>query len=589
MRSDVRGICIKGEKDMKAKLAMTRREALEWLGLGMAGTVLPVSAGGNNKDPNFKGWDSVIPTVAPAKPIKPRRILIFNRNVNAQNLPSGGHGSIATATEAFTLMGKRTGAFETVVSRDQHIFSKDSLKTFDAVCLNDTVGNIFTEPDLRQNLMEFITGGGGLIGLHGVTAAFSQLWSFAETWPEMGCVIGGRGASHRSMDEDIVMRIEEPEHPLMAAFGGATAVPWHGEFPPRPPYSRIRNRVLASIDIKASHLENEPHDNAYRADQDYGLVWVRRYGRGRIFMTTLGHHDAEYQSPVFLKMMLAGFQFVAGDLDVPVIPSARLTPAIRAQEKLGWCLGLEAYTFYKKDFFYTVDQAAANGMAYVGGLDFQRVSPAMKKNFTPDLSDDELREIRMKLDATGIRLLTYFYCGKFKTEAECRKVFEFGKKMGVECFMSEPDLAAMPMVDRFCKEYGIKLGIHNHDAKISPNNWNPDQILKICERLSPMVGACADVGFWMRNGIDPVQAAGKLKGRLITLQMHDLDGKGADVPWGKGTFDYKGFLQKLRELNVKPVMFGLEYSDRFDDNLKEVKECADYFNALSLAFAKEAK
>src|SRR5512137_1972456 len=100
--------------------------------------------------------EQAVPQKAIVQPTKPRRLLIFTLNVGY-----GGHPSIAYANEAFTLMGKRTGAFETTVSDDPAVFAPANLKQYDAVFFNNTVGNCFTNADLRHSLLEFITGGGG--------------------------------------------------------------------------------------------------------------------------------------------------------------------------------------------------------------------------------------------------------------------------------------------------------------------------------------------------------------------------------------------------------------------------------------------
>src|SRR5690606_20772302 len=60
---------------------------------------------------------AALPARAPVQPARRRRLLIFDLNVNY-----GGHRSIRTANRAFTLMGEKTGAFETVVSRDPEVF-----------------------------------------------------------------------------------------------------------------------------------------------------------------------------------------------------------------------------------------------------------------------------------------------------------------------------------------------------------------------------------------------------------------------------------------------------------------------------------
>jgi len=87
--------------------------------------------------------EQALPAKAAVQPATPRRLLIFTRNVGY-----GGHKSIAHASEAFTLMGKKTGAFETTVSADPAVFERESLKQFDAVFLNIAIGNAFADPRL---------------------------------------------------------------------------------------------------------------------------------------------------------------------------------------------------------------------------------------------------------------------------------------------------------------------------------------------------------------------------------------------------------------------------------------------------------
>ncbi|MHC4542893.1 MAG: hypothetical protein ACYS74_24490, partial [Planctomycetota bacterium] len=102
-----------------------------------------------------------------------------------------------------------------------------------------------------------------------------------------------------------------------------------------------------------------------------------------------------------LEFYLAATQFALGDLPAPTTPSAKLTPAIAAREKLDWRLGIEAYTFHKYTLFEAIDRTARLGLPYMGGLSFQKVSEAIPKNFDSQLTDDELKQIRLKLDAAG--------------------------------------------------------------------------------------------------------------------------------------------------------------------------------------------
>ena len=371
--------------------------------------------------------EAAIPAKAFVAPRKPRKLLIFDLNVNY-----GGHGSIPTANLAFTLMGAKTGAFETEISRDPAVFKPDSLKRFDAVFFNNTVGNLFEDTALRQSLVEFVYAGGGLMGVHGTSVAFMKWPGAIEDWPEFGIMLGARGANHKTNDEHVFIRLDDPTHPINQPFGGD--FDYHDEFfRVHEPYSRNRVRVLLSIDTAKTDMKQSPsYGKVERADNDYALAWVRQYGRGCAFYCGFAHHPSVFWDPKMLQFYLAATQFALGDLPAPTTPSAKLTPAIRAQEQLGWRLALVPSTSKESILFETIDKAATLGLLYVGGCNRQKVSRDIPKGFDDQLSSDERRQIRLKLDAAGVRLLTYRIDG-----VPSDKIVEFAKRLGVEAVTTQ--------------------------------------------------------------------------------------------------------------------------------------------------------
>jgi sugar phosphate isomerase/epimerase/type 1 glutamine amidotransferase len=535
-----------------------------------------------------KKIEEAIPDKAIVNPIKPRRLLIFTLNVGY-----GGHPSIAYANEAFTLMGKKTGAFETTVSNDPAVFEKASLSQFDAVFFNNTVGNCFTNASLRQNLVEFVTGGGGLMGVHGTTVAFTQWPGATEDWPEFGYMIGARGANHKDSTEPVWMKPDDATHPLNSVFGGQ-ALEYRDEFfRVHDPYSRKRLRILLSIDTqKTDPNQGAPRGNCFREDNDYALSWIRNYGRGRVFYFTVAHNPYVFWDRTMLRYYFGALQFILGDLPAPTLPSAYLTDAARAGEKLGWKLGVEASTFSESTFFEAINKTARLGLPYIGGLGVQPVSKDIPRNFDAELSDAELQAIRLKLEDSGLRLLTYYIQDIPGNESGCRKIFEFGRKMGIETFIAEPKPEALDMVEKLANQYGINVALRNRDPKTSPNYWNPEGILKVCRGRSAHLGACANLGNWMRSGVDPVHAVRRLKERLITVQMHDLDtrsAEGQDVPWGTGAGRSREFLQALKTLKLRPTMIGIEFSGDRLESMPKVTQCIEFYNANTLNLAGTQK
>jgi uncharacterized protein (TIGR02145 family) len=534
--------------------------------------------------------DAALPATA-ATPAKPRRLLIYTRSAY------DGHDlAIATANEAYTRMGRRTGAFETTVTDDPACFSRDSLRHFDAVFLNDTIGRTDDDPARRAALLEFITGGGGLLGVHGTSIAYTKnLWPAQEDWPEFGHLLGARGYAHRHglTEEPIHVKIDDPAHPLARAFP-SDGYPWTDEiFRFHAPYSRKNVRVLLSLDPARTDLSRyAPGDACLRDDHDYALAWIRSYGRGRVFYSALGHSPENFLEARSLRFHLDAVQFALGDLPAPTTPSAYLTPAVRAQERLGWRLGLEAYTFHKFTLFEALERTAALGLPYYGGLSFmQRVSADIPKNFDQNLSADELRQIRLKLEAVGVRMPVYYAQTIPSDEPAARRLFEFGRQMGFETFICEPQADQLDLLERLADEYGINIGIHNHGPDISPHTWRPEMVLALCEGRSPRIGAAPDLGYWLRLGIDPVEAARLLGKRILTVQMHDLHErgpKGHDVPWGTGAGESAAFFRELHRLGVKPTMIGLEFSRAFETNTPDVANCIEFFNTFVQELAPSA-
>ena len=525
--------------------------------------------------------EQAVPTEAIVKPLKARKLLIFDANAGY-----GGHGSIPYTNDAFTLMGKNTGAFETVISRDPQVFQADSLKQYDAVFFNNTVGNLFTDPQLRQNIVDFVRRGGGLMGVHGTTAAFLN-WggpnSGSEDWAEFGEMIGGRGAVHREMDETIFVKVEEPDHPLMQFFPKEGFEYQSEFFRVSDPYSREKQRVLMSIDKEKTNLNREPYIGVKeRADEDYALAWVKSYGQGRCFYSAFGHDPKIFWDPAMLKFYLAATQFVLGDLDASTLPSAMVNDTIRTHEQLGWRLVMPAYTFHRFSLFETIDKTAELGLRYCGGLSFQKVGGGIDKFLDPEqLNDEEIAAVVAKLQAKGIRMVSYYYHELPGDEAACRKIFEFARKLGIETFLSEPKAENLDMIERLCDEFGINVALHNHAERLSPHLWHPQKVLELCQNRGPRIGACGDLGYWMRAGVDPIEAARILKNRLMVVQVHDLDEfspNGSDVRWGTGAGKTKAFFEELHKLGVRPLDVDLEYSNNFEDNMEDCRKCIEFFN-----------
>jgi sugar phosphate isomerase/epimerase len=149
----------------------------------------------------------------------------------------------------------------------------------------------------------------------------------------------------------------------------------------------------------------------------------------------------------------------------------------------------------------------------------------------------------------------------------------------------------MDVCEKLAKEYNIKVAIHNHPG---PKNfyWNPDTVLTAVKGRSPLLGVCADVGHYVRSGLDPVACLKKLEGRIIALHFKDLvkdkDAKGKeimhDVPWGTGISNAKAMLAELKRQGFRGA-FCIEYEYNWEKSVPEITQCVKFFNAACAELA----
>ena len=82
-------------------------------------------------------------------------------------------------------------------------------------------------------------------------------------------------------------------------------------------YSRDKLRVLMRLDASKLDLANK---NVHRTDRDFAVTWAKMYGKGRVFYTTLGHVEDNWDKPEFQKMIIEAVKWATGMIDADVTP-----------------------------------------------------------------------------------------------------------------------------------------------------------------------------------------------------------------------------------------------------------------------------
>jgi type 1 glutamine amidotransferase len=252
---------------------------------------------------------AALPAGAAAPPRKRRKLLVFWRADAILH-----KGGVPAANEAIERLGKKTGAFEAHFSRDVEALDPKVLAAYDAIVMNSTAHLVLPESG-KKALLDYVNGGGGVIGIHAAIDMFKG-------WPEGAKIVGATFGGHPwGPSGTWSVKLEEPEHPLLRAWGGKDFKLRDEFYELAAPYDRADRRVLMSLDLRDPATAGVKP--LHRADRDFAVSWIKRQGAGRVFYAMFGHIGEPFQNPAVLRYYLDGIQYALGDLQVDDSPRAR--------------------------------------------------------------------------------------------------------------------------------------------------------------------------------------------------------------------------------------------------------------------------
>jgi sugar phosphate isomerase/epimerase len=227
-------------------------------------------------------------------------------------------------------------------------------------------------------------------------------------------------------------------------------------------------------------------------------------------------------------------------------------------------LGVASYTF--RNF------SRAQMIEYLKQIN---VTDLNVKNVKDHLPSDPTDETKALADyaAAGIKLHAAgaIYFAKDE-EADIRDKFEYCKRAGISVIVAgDPTPETLPRIEKFVKEYNIRIAIHNHgpEDKLWPS---PLDVLKSLKGTDPRIGCCIDVGHTVRAGTDVVKAIHEVGPRLYNVHMKDLENfqsKESQVAVGEGRMQVRGIFEAL--IAIKYAGFvDLEYEIHADDPMPGV-------------------
>jgi cytochrome c len=216
------------------------------------------------------------------------RVLVFSKTTGYR------HSSIESGIAAVQKLARENG-FAVEATEDAGAFTERNLKRFRAVVFLNTTGDVL---DARQQdaFERYIQAGGGWVGIHSATDTEYD-------WPWYGRLAGAYFESHPNNPNvrKGTFRVLDKSHPSTEGLPDR----WERE-DEFYNFKSIDRDIRVLVDIDETSYEGGT--NGAR----HPMSWYHAYDGGRAFYTNMGHTEATFSEPLFLRHLLGGLRYAMG-------------------------------------------------------------------------------------------------------------------------------------------------------------------------------------------------------------------------------------------------------------------------------------
>lgn len=207
------------------------------------------------------------------------------------------HASIETGLKVVGELAAKSGKFTVdYATNDADLAVKmtpAALKGYDGVFFLSTTGDL-PLPD-KAAFLDWIKSGGAFIGTHAASDTFHSKGDTADPYIDM---IGGEFVSHVVRPVNCIN--DDTNHPATRALGKTYAIT--DEIYAHKFFYRDRVHMLLSLD----------QNPATGQPGFVPIAWCKKYGKGNVFFTALGHGDEVWLSPEYQQHVLGGILWALG-------------------------------------------------------------------------------------------------------------------------------------------------------------------------------------------------------------------------------------------------------------------------------------
>ncbi len=250
--------------------------------------------------------------------------------------------------------------------------------------------------------------------------------------------------------------------------------------------------------------------------------------------------------------------------------------AAAADDFGGFAVGVQSYTFRNFDLEQMLKRTKELGL---------KSAEFYSKHIPVDSTPDKLKAILTLCKEYEVTPLGFGVSPFSKDHDKNKKMFDFGKAIGVKYLSADPSMDSFDSLDKLCEEYKIAIAIHPHGpaGKGRHQWWSAEVILKVVKDHHKLIGTCLDTGHLLRmeqlgEKLDPAQQVKLMGDRNFAMHLKDHDNKKkTDVVFGDpaGVLDVPAVLKALKAAKFTGHI-AIEYEANPNDPSPDMKKCVAY-------------
>ena len=197
-------------------------------------------------------------------------------------------------------------------------------------------------------------------------------------------------------------------------------------------------------------------------------------------------------------------------------------------------------------------------------------------------SPQELESGRKEFASAGLTIVSGGNISLSKDDpGDIRRYFEYAKMCGMPMMVCAPTHSNLSTIEKFVKEYNIRIAIHNHGPE-DKQYPTPQSVLEVVRNMDKRCGLCMDVGHSARAGAPIVESIAQAGDRLFDMHIKDLrtfEPHAVQCDVGEGRMPIPAIFKQLQKMGYQGCV-NLEYEINGDNPLPGMKNSFSYMRGV---------